>query len=233
MLGLRLDEVEGSPLKRYVASEDIIVLVDRLRRLPAGDKPFDLNLVRADSLEPVEVLATATPLGSGEECLLVVRDQTDRRRSERGVQEANVRLDATLDATSDAVVAMDGRDSPTVILANRAFGELFGLRAGEPIGMNEDVIFARLVRDGRLPESFRTWVEDGRRDPAARRTERFDLPEGKERRALEVCVAPVKLPGGSRAGRVFSFRDVTTQAEAERRLREDHEMTRASREFLE
>jgi PAS domain S-box-containing protein len=230
MLGLSPAEVEGSPLRRHVAASDVLVLADHLRGLPAGGKRFDLRLVRADAIDPVEAQVSATPLEDGG-AVLLFRDQGERLRAERLLLRAHRTLDATLEATSDAILVVEpGPAGDRVVFANGAFARLADLPPERLPRLPEDEAFARLRSRGVLPEGFVRWLEDLRRHRGARRSERFDSP-GEPRRTFEVQGAPLDLPGGP--GRVLSLRDVTAQVEVERRLRQDHEAIETRRGILE
>jgi PAS domain S-box-containing protein len=233
ILGLHADELVGRPFKNHVAPEDVLHLVHFLRTLPEQGDGVDVRLRRADSLEPVEASIAAIPM-EGDECLVVVSDRTASRRWERRLMEAHSRLDATLDATSDGILAVrtTGRQ-PGVIVANRSFGEMFGMEVSDLIDRPEEEVFRRLVETGRLPEGFGAWTRDLRRQPGTRRSGRFEVSAGGERKVLEVQATPLFLPEGDEPGRVIAFRDVTAQSQVERRLREDQEAAQARGRALE
>jgi PAS domain S-box-containing protein len=230
LLGLGVEELVGTPLKRHVAPSDVLVLAERLRGGGEDGAPFDLRLVRADSMHPVETRASLTRREDGT-VLLVVRDEGERRRFERLLTDAHRRLDATLDAASDAIVALEPRGGERrVVFANRALADLLDRSRHEVEGWREDEIVQALVTRGLLPEAFRSLTASIRDLPGARRSERFESPS-EPRRTFEVHAAPLDPSGAG--GRVIAVRDVTAQANAESRLRRDHEVMQARREILE
>jgi PAS domain S-box-containing protein len=234
LLGLAPEEMVGAELRSHVAPEDVLLVAHRLRSLPRAGARFDLKLRRSDSLEPVEASVAAIPLGDDEGCLLAVSDRTQALRGERQLLEAHRRLDATLDSTSDGLLAVkvvEGR--PVIIVANRSFGEMFGLDLDDLIGREEEEVLGRLIETHRLPEGFAPWARELGRHPGTRRSGRFEVSAGGERRVLEVQATPLFLPGQQLPGRVIAFRDVTAQSEVERRLREDQEASQARRQVLE
>lgn len=228
LLGLSPDELVGSAFKHYVAPEDVLHLVHALRDLPEQGKRVEVRLRRADSLSCVEASIAAIPVQGEDTCLLVVTDRTESRRSERRLLEAHSRLDATLDATSDGVLAvkMVG-SSPSIIVANRSFAEMFGMEVESLLDRSEQDVFRQLIDTGRLPEGFGTWARDLGRQTGKRRTGRFEVNAGGQRKVLEVQATPLFLPDGEEPGRVIAFRDITAQSQVERRLREDQEAAQA------
>jgi PAS domain S-box-containing protein len=232
ILGLRPEELTGSLFKTHVMPEDVLMAVDRLRHLPEEGSRFDLRLVRSDALDPIDASVEAVPLEGVGSSLLVITDWTEVRQGERQLLEAHRRLDATLDASSDGLLAVkevEGRS--TIIVANRSFGEMFGLISNDLLGREEQVVFRDLVESGRLPQAFAAWVED--LVPGARRFQRFEMVSTGERKVLEAQVTPLFVDDRARPGRVVAFRDVTARAEMERQLREEHQTIQVHRDLLE
>jgi PAS domain S-box-containing protein len=233
MLGLEVDELVGSAFKNHVAAEDVLHLVHSLRALPEQGGRFDVRLRRADSLVSVDATIAAVPLENGA-ASLVISDRTEARRWERRLVKAHRRLDATLDATSDGLLAVEVvGQGPVIIVANRAFAEMFGMAAEELIDRPEEELFRQLIDSGRLPEGFGAWARDLGRQPDNRRAGRFEVSAAGERRVLEVQATPLFLPGRDQPGRVIAFRDITAQSQVERRLREDQEAAQTRRRALE
>jgi PAS domain S-box-containing protein len=121
ILGLSIAEVEGAPLKRFVAAPDVMMALDHLRRATPDGVTSSLRLLRSDALDPRETLATLTALPGGE-CLVVVRDLTESRRAERRLEQARGRLDATLTGITQGVLAVEPRDGLRVSFANPPWG---------------------------------------------------------------------------------------------------------------
>ncbi len=234
MLGLSENELVGSEFKKHVAAEDVLHLVHVLRSLPEHGKRLDVQLRRADSLETVDASIAAIPVEGGESTLLVVTDRTEARKAERRLQDAHRRLDATLDATSDGLLAVKTiANRSHVIVANRSFADMFGLRIEDLIDQPEADVFNGLIDTGRLPEGFGPWGRELDRHPGGRRTGRFEVSAGGARRVLEVESTPLFFSGREQPGRVIAFRDITAQSDVERRLREDQETAQARRRRAE
>jgi len=234
MLGLSQDELVGSAFKKHVAPEDVLHLAHTLRALPEQGQRVEVRLRRTDSLMPVEASIAAIAMQEDGACLLVVTDRTEWRRWERRLREAHSRLDATLDATSDGVLAVKTiAHRASVIVANRSFAEMFGMGVEGVLERSEEDVFRHLIDSGRLPQEFGAWARDLGRQPGKRRTGRFEVHTAGERRVLDVQASPLFLPEGEETGRVIAFRDVTAQSQVEQRLREDQEKAQARGQELE
>jgi PAS domain S-box-containing protein len=125
------------------------------------------------------------------------------RRVDRPTPEETIALlEATLDATHDAILVVDL--NRRVIHSNRQFLEMFGLRREEVDAGGLDFVLRQLGerlddRDGALSGGQDLWT-----DPASRR---LDVLRFKDGRIVERYIAPHQV-GAHIVGRVASFRDV-------------------------
>ena len=123
-------------------------------------------------------------------------------RVDRPPEETIALLEATLDATHDAILVVDL--NRRVIHCNRQFLDMFGLTHDEVDAGGLDLVLQRLSqqlddRDGALAAAQDLWTNAASR--------RLDLLRFKDGRIVERYVAPHQV--GSRiVGRVASFRDV-------------------------
>jgi PAS domain S-box-containing protein len=230
ILGLSIPEVEGAPLKRFVAAPDVMMALDHLRRATPDGATTSLRLLRSDALDPRETLATLTALPGGE-CLLVVRDLTESRRAERRLEQARGRLDATLTGITQGVLAVEPRDGLRVSFANPALEALTRVRPDSLLGLPEEEALQRLVAAGALPARFLEWATTAAR--AASLPVRASFPAADGATVLEVAVSDLVIPRSAARGRIYAFHDVTAQAAAERHLHDERDRVQARGAVLE
>jgi PAS domain S-box-containing protein len=132
--------------------------------------------------------------------------------SAEALTEALRLVQATLDATHEGMVAVD--ELGRLTLVNARFVELWGLDAGILDGDVLPTLRARLLEQVADPERLRVELDRLRDDPMATYTGRVLLRDG---RRFDWLSRPA-LRDGRFTGRLYSFRDVTEQAEAERAL---------------
>lgn len=137
-------------------------------------------------------------------------DITARKRFENELRSGVSLLQATLESTGDAILVLDleGR----VVQFNQRFVEMWGVsaeslrdlqaRSGSPFELDK-------LAD---PVTFRRTVEHAQENPQATS---FTAIEFKDGRIFE-CYSQPQLMEGRAVGRVWSFRDVTMRARAER-----------------
>lgn len=155
----------------------------------------------------------------------------ERRRAEAALEESLVQLRAQyreaeeargearsiLDGVCDAIVLVssDGR----IRSSNQQFADLLGVAtrdfAGRHFGDVGDVI-ARVFAH---PEFFRARVEGTAADPSRQFTEELSLRWPRPR-TFDLYSAPVRSERGEHLGRLFLFRDITQEREAERSANE-------------
>ncbi len=144
----------------------------------------------------------------------VVEDITERKLAQERLDHSASLLRATLRATADGILAVDGEGQVAII--NDRFVELWRLpRSVAEEAVGEEALWKHLLGQLREPVEFRKrLLEIGLRPNA----ESFDIVECLDGRIFEAYTRPRRM-GGRINGRVWSFRDTTARARAERELR--------------
>ncbi|HWI40332.1 MAG TPA: PAS domain S-box protein, partial [Verrucomicrobiae bacterium] len=147
----------------------------------------------------------------------VMQDITDRRRKEDEVRRSASLLQATLQATGDAILVLD-QDS-RIVSHNDRFAQMWGFD-GKLLSSGDGVAaVARMVRQLKDPTTFASRMRESRTFEGETR----DLLELLDGRAFEAFSAPQRL-GDRVVGRVWSFHDVTEGRRLETQLRHAQKM---------
>ncbi|MFG6442903.1 putative bifunctional diguanylate cyclase/phosphodiesterase [Roseateles sp. LKC17W] len=146
--------------------------------------------------------------------LVMLHDQTRRRRAEAERETLLAELRATLESTADGILVVDlaGR----VRSFNRRFAKLWGLPGGlqhEPGDAGLWLSLQRVMHDG---EQYRMRIEALLDAPLMRSSDMLRLADG---RVLEQVSLP-QMSRGEPIGRVFSFRDLSEKLAAHQRIEE-------------
>lgn len=177
--------------------------------------------------ECIAVEARLRPIarrGDAGELLLVLRDLRAQRALD-GVRVAGERrLEALVESLSAAVLVED--DERRVVLANAAFGRMFGIPGAPSALVGVDCAVAAraasaLFVDG---ERYLAGILECLAAAAERHGERLRLADG---RTFERDYVPV-LTGGASSGHLWVYRDVSEQCDAEQALREAKEEAEAA-----
>jgi len=130
-------------------------------------------------------------------------------------------LDATLDSTMDGIMVVDKQGK--IESFNTKFAEMWGIPETILASRNDDQALAFVQEQLLRPDEFLSKVRELYDRPGE---ESFDVLEFKDGRVFERLSLPQKVKGEI-AGRVWSFRDVTTRKRAEDELHASESELRA------
>lgn len=228
----------GSDFRDHLSSEDLLQVLDLLRRAESGEEPaFELDCrLRATGLRwPIEVsLRSARIVYGGRPAVIgTVRDAGPDRGALRQVRVSAAKLDAALGASDEAVVLLSSAASGgTVTLANRRFEEMFGVDSRALAGLTLEEMADRLSHDFLDPEGVRRHLLQAISPPSPIPAAAFETasPPG---RTIDLGSRPAYDRDGRAIGRVVWARDMTAQREQERRLAREADELARTRDLLE
>ena len=152
----------------------------------------------------------------------VALDVTARKRAERELAESVSLLQATLDATADGILVVDGEGR--IVSINRRFREMFRVPDGLAVASDANRLLAVVAEQLKDQTAFLKkvlGVSPTRDDePPAR----LELADG---RVFQRTSRPQRS-GEKNLGRVWSFRDVTDEGQVEEELENSLSLLRAT-----
>ncbi|MDR7298211.1 MULTISPECIES: bifunctional diguanylate cyclase/phosphodiesterase [Roseateles] len=216
LLGLKPERALGQPPASLCGSLEDEAFWQGAARDPFARIRSDTVLTHSDG-QPRWVSRSISPVHTpdgGRYWLVLLHDQTRRRRAEAERETLLAELRATLESTADGILVVDlaGR----VRSFNRRFAKLWGLPGGllhEPGDAGLWLSLQRVMRDG---EQYRLRIEALLDAPLMRSSDMLRLADG---RVLEQVSLP-QMSRGEPIGRVFSFRDLSEKLAAHQRIEE-------------
>jgi PAS domain S-box-containing protein len=143
-----------------------------------------------------------------------------KTESELAEQEAIMR--ATLESAVEAILVSD--NSRQVIAVNKRFAELSGLPESELENPDQRTLVAAALRFVKEAEGVMPRV-DALHETDATLHDELEMTNGK---VIDWFSAPVRMPDGSKVGRVAFFRDVTADRQAQHQLQLAREAAEAA-----
>jgi len=236
LLGLEQDAGRGQAFKGLIDTRDLLRVLDLIARAEKGETGPGETVCRlaAPGRPPIEARLTwsATEFQGRKAVFCTVADLTERARYERSIAESEARLRSALEAAGDGILVFsDAGRGPHVLLANRAFGALFGVGeqalAGSPAESLRRLLVERGVDAKALDDLLRA-AGGG----SEARLEGVDLA-GPPRRIVDVFAGSVRARSGEAVGIILTARDVTQRVESERAQRYSLDDMTAARRALE
>ena len=142
-----------------------------------------------------------------------VEDITQRKQAEERLEKSLSLLQATLESTADAILAID--QDGHITSYNQKFVDLLNISPSwlenGSFKQGLKILWPQLKRPQDCLSQIRKWRDSPN-------LEFWDTVEFKEGRILE-CYSRPQMVGNSTVGRVFSFRDITDASRAEQHIR--------------
>lgn len=144
------------------------------------------------------------------------RDITERFQKEEQIHLLANDLQNTLEATSDAMLMVSYLEvGPTITMANRRYGEIFGIDPSAVIGKLDGEARELVKQCLKDPESFVKGVERLYLDREQVLMTELELIRPQPL-ILERWTGPVRDEDGKIIGRIWTFADITQRRESER-----------------
>jgi PAS domain S-box-containing protein len=216
MFGRSEEQLVGNPSVKALADNRAFAGV--LTSLIQGEEVSNLEMdyQRPEEDEPGSLSLSASimrdPAGAPFSVVCVVRDITRRKRTGENLKQSISLLRATLDATADGILVVNTEGK--IVDYNTRFTELWRI-PDHILATREDRSALEFVQDQlKNPQAFLETVDDLYANPAA---ESFDVLEFKDGRVVERS-SKAQVIEDRAVGRVWSFRDVTSQRKLEDEL---------------
>ncbi|WP_456405716.1 PAS domain S-box protein [Caldithrix abyssi] len=221
--GYKKEELLDKPIFEIVHPDFKAIVAERARKRLKGEKVpdrYEFKIIRKDGQERwVDFSARAITYLGKEAGLGTVFDVTERKRAEEALLEEKERLDATLSAIGDGVIATD-REQRIIICNKRALNILGpdNFEEKKYIGAYFPDLFKIFNENTNepLPNPVSTLIESN----GANQIEGsgFLKSRGKKKVLIEYSAAPIFDKHSNIIGVVIAFRDVTAKRRMEAEL---------------
>ncbi|RYF01947.1 MAG: bifunctional diguanylate cyclase/phosphodiesterase [Comamonadaceae bacterium] len=206
MVGMPVHQLAATPEDQHFWSQP---LVD----IEAGIHSDSGLLTASGQLLSVERRVTAVRWQDQSLLLLTMLSRSRQEATERELETLLSELRATLDSAADAMLVCDMQGR--VRAFNQRLATLWSMPHGLLVQRDDDAIHAFMAEQVAHPASYKARLASIAQEPLQETTDVFLLRDGT---AVERRSVP-QLLHGRPAGRVYSFRDITRQAEAQAGLR--------------
>jgi diguanylate cyclase (GGDEF)-like protein/PAS domain S-box-containing protein len=211
-LCLPAEELVGKRLQDFPPHEAAERFADALRDVAATGEGVSIEYSIGHGPRTRHYEARILPL-AGEQRIVLVRNMTEQQRAKDELQESLSLLRATLESTADGIVVMDS--DRRIVAYNQKFAEIWDLDPEMLEGLDSQAALAKATELVERPEAFLARIRELYAQPDASSKDVLELRDG---RVIERYSQPQRIDGRS-VGRVWSFRDVTQQHQAEATIR--------------
>ena len=226
IVGLDRDSLEGRPFRDLIEAGDLLRTMEILRSAESGGQgatgEIACRIKVARSGAPIEarVAWSRTESGSRPALIGTVADLTARARLEQVIAASEARLQAILMSTADGILVLGvSSRGNSVVLANPAFCEQFGLTKEEIPGLSEPELRRRLLERAGDPSRLQAFLDEVFRGGDSARLEGIEIAAPR-RALLDLIADPVRSSSGEILGLLLAAHDVTARVDLERHLRQ-------------
>ncbi len=220
LFGRAARAIVGLRLRDCLATRDVIVVDELLGTIESGgrsESEFSCRLLDPSGafLADVRIRAAAIRHEGRRAVRLLLHDRTAQSRAQAELQIGQLRLDAVIESTSDALLLLDDRpEGRRVFLANAALAEMVGLPLSQVLGATAAELTRRLRETGAVGAAIASIVERSADEPVDERI----LTAGDDGRALWLRAQRLSGRVGRELGLVVVCRDLSEQKRTERQL---------------
>jgi len=215
----KVKEVLGKPFIDYIWPDEVPTIMERYRRRMAGEQlptVYETVMRRKDGTRlEVELNAGTIEYDGRPADLVVVRDVSERKDSEKAHRASEERYQAIFENTGTATILID--EDKHILLANGEFERLSGFSKQEIEGKMKWTVFPSGKDLTRMEEYHRLRRIDPKLAPKNFEFEFID--RGGERHDISATVD--MIPGTKQS--IAAFRDITDLKTAQSRLQEEKE----------
>ena len=222
LLGQEPGDVNGMSLFSYFRTTDVeFEPIAAHRRALAGESvTYEVTWKLRTFQAHVEPLRGAD--GKIQGVNGVAYDVTGRKRAEEDLRQSIALLNATIDATADAILVVDAGGA--IVNFNRRFVDLWGIPEAVVARRDDSLAMASVLDRLVEPAAFVKKVMSVYAHPGVGS---HDVVELKDGRLIERDSLP-QVVDGRAAGRVWSFRDVTERKQAEEGIEQTLSLLKAT-----
>jgi PAS domain S-box-containing protein len=208
MFGWRPEDLVGRSVLELAAPESHQAVRDAIAS--GRTEPYEAYGLRKDgSRFRAEIRSRNVVVGDDTVRATVLRDFSERDEAERARAESISLLRATIESTADGILVVD--QAGHIVLYNERFREIWSVPEQVLAAGDDAAAIAHVVDQLVDPDAFRSRVEALYHSGE----ESIDTLEFRDGRTVQRYSRPQRI-GERIVGRVWSFRDVTGQRQAER-----------------
>ncbi|MGD9948410.1 MAG: PAS domain-containing protein, partial [Desulfobulbus sp.] len=206
----------GAPLADFLHPDCRTSVLDQIRN-PAPGQTIDIEraVLRSagGTLHDISITASASTLGSQQQCIVLIRDTTEERRALAWQRRLAMAVDQVKEAV--LIAAADG----TIEYVNMAVAEMTGYSRGECLGQPARILWAK-EQDAHFEQKMVDVVDLGE-------VWRGRIVNQRKNSSLFVAaatVSPVRDSQGTITHLVLVQRDITHEVEIDARMRQAQKM---------
>ena len=214
MFGYKPEELAGKDAISLTATPESVEKIRENISLGNLD-PYEVIGVKKDGTEfPMEVRIKLTGNKEQEMRMAVIRDLTDRKRTEAALQESEERFRAIFETAQDSIFLKDRSLRYTHV--NPAMEQLFQLPFEELAGKNDEDLFGKEAGKHVRKVDSRVLAGEIIQEEATK-------PVGEIPFTFHVIKVPMRDKSGEIVGLCGIARDITERKQAEKMLKKDHD----------